>query len=241
MRCPKCGRFCKEVKVPRDDGGFSAYVDCSACGRILIEDRIEKPPAAKRLDLVRILPALFLVISIGVSGLLYNELNQRELALSSLQENYLKLYDNYVLLVNTSSTFENYYNELKDTYLVIMKEYSDLNNRHNDLLQIINFNKSIFLESKKALKLPGGRNETLSYDVVYAGYVEIEFNSSTDIFFWIGSSVTNENYYARYPSFPKTAMNGTFIIPVCDKIFVSVYNPNVDIESDVILTIKYIY
>jgi hypothetical protein len=38
MRCPKCGRFCKEVKVPGKGGGMSIYADCSACGRILVEE-----------------------------------------------------------------------------------------------------------------------------------------------------------------------------------------------------------
>ncbi len=38
MRCPKCGRFCKEVRVPGRGGGLSVYADCSSCGRTLVEE-----------------------------------------------------------------------------------------------------------------------------------------------------------------------------------------------------------
>ncbi len=242
MRCPKCGKFCKELEVQGDDGRWSVYADCSSCGRTLMEEGIEKSPDVKKgLDAVKALLAVFLVVSICFSGFFYNELIRRDLVLREFQENYLTLYDNYVLLVNTSSTFETYYNELKDSYLVVTKEYSDLSNRYNDLLLVVNFGKSSVLEDERVLKLSVGGNVTLSYDVVYAGYVEVGFNSSTDIYFWVGSSVTNDQYYARYPPFPKTATNGTFIVPVCGKIFVSVYNPSDELDSDVILTINYIY
>ena len=82
---------------------------------------------------------------------------------------------------------------------------------------------------------------TLSYETIYAGYIEVNFTSSVDIYFWVGSSVTEDHYYARYPPFPETASNGTFAVPAYGELYIFIKNPSEDASASVALTVKYVY
>jgi hypothetical protein len=254
MRCPKCRRFSKEVKVPDEKGELTTYSDCIYCGRILVEKKVirEGPEIERKLDLVKVFLALFFVVSAGLSGFFYYRMVQDGLVIGDLQARYLNLHSSYLSLLNTSSSLESYYNELQGMYSVLRSEYSDLENLYSDLLrekvalqreydEIMNFSRSVFLEHNRTLDLSAGGNVTLSYNTIFSGFIEVNFTSSYDVFFWVGSSVTKNEFYARYPSFPETATNGMFTVPACATLYIYVKNPNEDVSAIVTLTIKYTY
>ena len=183
-----------------------------------------------------------------------------------LNNNYFDLAGNYNSLLNTSESLEKYYSELQEMYSTLRDEYDNLGDMYSVLVlekaelqddyselegvkdyiqgeldDILSFSKATYLERNASYELPAGENMTLSYNITFAGYVEVEFNSSTDIYFWVGSSVSENGYYARYPSFPNTAFNGTFTIPVCVNVYLFIVNTNVDVGTSVTLTIEYTY
>jgi hypothetical protein len=254
MRCPKCKRYSKEVKVPDEKGELITYSDCIHCGRILVGKEVvrEGPEIEKKLDMMKVFLALFIMISAFLSGFFYYRITQDELIVGDLLAKYLDLHSSYLSLLNTSSSLESYYNELQGMYSVLRSEYSELENLYSDLLrekvalqrefdEITNFSRSVFLEHNKTLELSAGGNVTLSYNTIYSGFIEVNFTSSSDVFFWVGSSVTKDEFYARYPPFPETATNGTFVMPACATLYIYVKNPNADIGISLTMTIKYTY
>ncbi len=254
MRCPRCGRFSKEVKILDESGEWVVYSECVKCGRVSLdeEEALEWPEFERKTDFVKVFLAVFLVISVGITGFLYYRMTQNELVIEDFQVQYLDLLNNYQILLNTSSNFELYYNELQEMYSVLRGEYSVLEGVYSDLLrekvalqrefdEIMSFNRSILLENNRTLDLSAGGNVTLSYEIIYAGYIEVNFTSSVDIFFWVGSSVTENDYYARYPPFPGTESNGSFSVPACGKLFIFIKNPSEDTSANVTLTVKYVY
>ena len=168
------------------------------------------------------------------------------------QESYSKLQNDYVSLQETHSTVRSDYVELQEMYSTLRSEYSNLQDWYstlemeklslqNEYDEVKRLEKRVVLEENKTLNLAAGENATLSYDILFAGYIEVNFTASSDIYFWVGSPLTQEIYYARYPPFPNTAMNGTAIIPVCAEVFLHINNPSEFTNSTVTLTITYIY
>ncbi len=82
---------------------------------------------------------------------------------------------------------------------------------------------------------------TISYDIDIAGYLEVNFTSSTDVFFWIGSSVAGGDYYSRYPPFPETSTGGTFEVPVCATTYFFIKNADEEADASITFSIKYLY
>ena len=176
-----------------------------------------------------------------------------------LNNSYYALEDDYLLLLNTSSSLEDYYAELQEMYSTLRSEYSDLEDLHSSLAQekadllddknsiqkelddILSFSKMIILESNVTYELPAGGSMTLPYNISYAGYIEVNFTSSTDIYIWVGSSISENGYYARYPAFPHTAYNGTFTVPVSVNLYLFIVNTNIGLGTNVTLTIEYTY
>jgi len=183
-----------------------------------------------------------------------------------LNNSYFDLEGNYLSLLNTSASLEDYYSELQGMYSTLRNEYDNLEDMYSVLVlekaelqddyselegikdsiqgeldDLLSFSKTTYLERDASYELPAGGNMTISYNITYAGYIEIEFNSSTDIYFWVGSSVSENGYYARYPSYSNTAYNGTFTIPVCANVYLFIVNTNIDVGTSVTLTIEYIY
>lgn len=270
MRCPECKRFSKEVRVPVEGDEVAIYSDCVYCGRVFVERRKIEPEEAitpaeevvtpkvevgKKTDYVKISLAAFLVVSAGLSGFFYYRITQYQLAVEDLQSTYLELHGNYLSLENRSTTLEGFYSELQDMYSTLRDEYSNLEDAYTSALQekatlqqelanaseILNFNKGVLLENNKTLELSAEENVTLSYEVVYAGFVEVSFNASEDVVVWVGSSISEGEYYARYPAFPETSFNGTFRVPAMATVYINVFNPNEEAEATVTLTIKYTY
>lgn len=213
----------------------------------------------EKMDYVKVTLAVLFIISVGFSGFFYyqltrarSQLTQTQLSFEDFQVKYMDLYDSYLSLLNTTSSIEDHYYELQDMYFTIRSEYSNLGDRYSILLRaeaalrsefedIMNFGKSIVLEENRTLGLSAGGNVTLSYDTIYAGYVEVNFTSSTDVVIWVGSSVTDDEYYARFPPYPNTAVNGTFKIPVCATVYIYIINSNEETGAIVNLTMKYVY
>jgi len=268
MRCPECKRFSKEVRVPVEGDEVAIYSDCVYCGRVFVERRKAEEVSApavevvtpevevgKKTDYVKISLVAFLVVSAGLSGFFYYRITQYQLAVDDLQSGYLELHGNYLSLENRSLTLEGFYNELQDMYSTLRGEYSNLEDAYSNALQekailqqelanaseVLNFNRGVLLEVNRTLELSAEGNVTLSYEVVYAGFVEVSFNASEDVVVWVGSSVSEGEYYARYPAFPETAFNGTFRVPAMATVYINVFNPNEEVGATVTLTIKYTY
>jgi len=204
-----------------------------------------------RRSVLLISVVLALVGTIAVTGLLTYQTTQWKQAFEALQANYLGLREGYISLQNDTSTLETYYDDVQEKYSSLKSEYTDLQNRYSSLQrekmllqnehdEILNLQKEILLEKFKTLEISPEDNATMFYDVDF-GYIKVNFTSSAEVFFWIGSSLTEGIYYTRYPPFPNTVVNGTFVVPVCDDLYILIYNPNLDVASKISLTIKLIY
>jgi hypothetical protein len=170
---------------------------------------------------------------------------------------YFKLSDvkmveaNYDVLENRTQTLETYYQQLHDQYSSLMTDYTDMKGRYealvlgNTLLQreyndVINHDKQVLLEEKQGLRLQPDENTTIIYEIPASGYVEIEVNSTKEIFVWVGSSIIDETYYARLPSFPQTASVLSFKVPVSPDLYFFIENADTD-EAEIEYSINLVY
>lgn len=168
----------------------------------------------------------------------------------------LKEYDNlkneYVVLYNRTTLQEGYYNNLTDMYTDIRSEYDQLSNNYKDLLQkhynltrehddILNYKKEIMLTYNESIVLPIKSNSSYTYELPFSGYILMNFTADDDIYVWIGSSMVDGVYFARYPQFPETTEAASFIVPVAPDLSVFIGNPNEFDEARVNFTIKFIY
>ena len=184
----------------------------------------------------------------------------------NFQNQYFYLEENYLELLNTTSTLEQYYSDTRVMYDTLRDEYSDLqkiqaniisenakfqqeyslalaekNEIQTELDEIISFSKNETLVANASYELGSGGNLTLIYDLQYAGYIEITFNATTDIYMWIGSSITEGTYYSRYPTFPGTSYNGHFIVPTSKTLYVFLANTDIESTSEIVISIEYVY
>jgi len=185
---------------------------------------------------------------------------------SELADNYVVLLNNSEILQGYYNNTQSNYNELKIMYQELRQEYSDLQSLHSGSLQeaselldqisqlniekeviqkelddLLSFSKSRIIEDNSSYILPPGGNMTISYDIIYAGYIEVIFTSTTDIFLWIGSPVSEDAYYSRFPVFPHTVFNGTFIVPVSHAVYLFIGNADLELSCEIVMTIKYTY
>ena len=184
----------------------------------------------------------------------------------SFQNQYYDLEDNYLELLNTTTTLEQYYSDLHTMYDTLRDEYSHLqeiqtnnitenaqlqqeysmtltekNEIQKELDEILSFSKNETLAQNAFYELGPGENQTLIFDLQYAGYIEITYNATTDIYMWIGSSITEGNYYSRYPTFPGTSYNGHFIVPASHTVYLFLVNTDIESTSEVTISIIYVY
>ncbi|EMR74223.1 hypothetical protein MCGE09_00096 [Thaumarchaeota archaeon SCGC AB-539-E09] len=254
MKCPKCGRFSKELLVTENDGSVVVYSNCAYCGKILMdEERGAMSSGTHNYTKYLLVVLLFLIVLLsGLSWVLYDRLSEHQKLTSDLELRFSELYDNYLVLINTTTSVKDYYEELQGMYNALKKEYENLNeiyvavsneklNVEKELYEIINFKKSIIFEDNKTIYLSAVDNITLTYDSPYAGYISVNYTSSGEIVFWFGSPVTDEKYYARYPAFPNTTKQGSIKIPVCSITYVYIINPNNELDVTINLDIKYFY
>ena len=212
-----------------------------------------------RTDLVRIFSIILLLAVLGVSGLFYYRINRLEVALVNYKESYTRLIGDYTILqemyTNLSSDYNSLYEmytdlrdesiNLQEIYSSLRADYASLQETHSNLKreyeEIFNLEKETVLEKDMTLNISEGENATLSYDIPYAGYIEMEFTASSDVFFWIGSSITKDVYYSRYPPFPQTLTNGTFRVPVPNTTYLFASNPNPEQKVTINLMITLTY
>ena len=251
--------FCGIVDLERED-----------VGKVVEEttDYVKMFLAAFAVVLIGTSAFLYMRVSEGNDTIAYANSIIEEIQYNYLQLNvsYFDLEGNYLSLLNISESLEVYYSELQGMYSTLRDEYDNLEDMYSVLVlekaelqedyselegikdsiqgeldDILSFSKATYLERDASYDLSAGENMTLSYDVTYAGYVVVEFDSLTDIYFWVGSSVSVDGYYARYPSFPNTAFNGTFTVPVCADVYLFIVNTDVDVDTSVTLTVEYVY
>ena len=158
----------------------------------------------------------------------------------------------YVVLESRTSTLESYYEELTSNYLSLRADYSSLDNEYSDLVSshyalqrdyddIINLRKEQALAEEELITLGPGGNKTLVYNLDGAGYVEVDFQASGEVFHWVGSSIVDGVYYSRIPPFPQTSRTGTFRIPAASQLYLHVVNPDQDSGVEVKLAVTYVY
>jgi hypothetical protein len=210
---------------------------------------------ARKTDAVKTLLVVFSVFTACVTGYFFYGRAQDQRVIKDMQVSYLDLYDRYLTLEKKFSSTNSYYNEITEMYSDLRDEYSEFANKYVTILreknslqnevamleEIINFERYIIFESNRTVELPPQGNATLLYETNYAGFIEVNFTASTDIYLWIGSSINEEVYFARFPTFPNTTVNGSFKIPVCSTVYINISNPNEENEVDVRLSVKYTY
>jgi len=158
----------------------------------------------------------------------------------------------YQVLENRSSTMDLYYDTLTSNYLSLREDYSGLNNEYSELAMkhyalqqeyddVVNLRKvSILVENQVIILGPKG-NHTLAYSLDAAGYVEVDFHASGEVFHWVGSSVVDGVYYSRYPQFPQTSRLGVFKVPAASRLYIIVINPDQSNGVEVSFSISYVY
>ena len=110
------------------------------------------------------------------------------------------------------------------------------------MLDIKNYRISCIIDNQTNLHLNPEENIYFTYNISFAGYMEINFTSTNNILIWIGGSKTNPEYYTRFPSYPNTAYSGSFLVPVAgDYVYINFNNPNEIGGSTIDFSVKYIY
>jgi len=174
--------------------------------------------------------------------LLYNDLY---VDYNDLLEVYYGLIDELdsVHLLYSNSTAK--YHDLQNDYLLLLEDYDDMKNNYSEILLEIdnlkNFQLIDVLASQENIQIYPSDKLSFSYNISYAGILEISFSSTVDIFIWIGSSKAIPNYYARYPAYPNTSYFGEFIVPVAgDMVYMYFENPSLDEIADVNFSVSYV-
>jgi RNase P subunit RPR2 len=268
LRCPNCGRYSK-VHIKKRRGGEEIVSVCSYCGEINLYSEKSVEKTGRPFDYLKIILIITTIVFAGVSTFLYyrsRALVSLDVQYTELTDDYSILLNISDTLREYYDNTRTNYSELQIMYQDLRQEYSDLLSLHSgsiqentelmdqisqlnlekDIIQkelddMLSFSKSTIIENNSSYVILPGGNTTLTYNIVYAGYIEVNFTSTTDIFLWIGSPVSEDTYYFRFPAFPHTVFNGTFIVPVSNAVFLFMENTNVELSGEVIISIKYIY
>src|SRR4030042_845027 len=158
----------------------------------------------------------------------------------------------YHVLENRTSMLDSYYDVLTNNHLSLREDYSGLNSEYTELVRrhyalqqeyddVVNLRKESVLAEDEVIVLGPRGNHTLSYSLDAAGYVEVDFHASGEVFHWVGSSVVDGVYYSRYPQFPQTSSSGVFRVPAASRLYVIVMNPDLSKEVEVSFSIIYVY
>jgi hypothetical protein len=161
-----------------------------------------------------------------------------------------ELKNQYMVLHNQNTDLSCYYEDLLSRYNESVEDYDDLSRNYTRVLReyqelkqeyfdVINHKKRIVLEKDRELILDARENVSLGYNIPASGYVEVEYDSTNDIYLWFGSTI-EEGYYARYPAFPDTSSKAELKIPVTPDLVLYLGNPNsVEVEISLNLTMVY--
>lgn len=158
---------------------------------------------------------------------------------------------NYIALENRTNTLEAYYQQIQDQYSNLLTDYMEMKGRYdmlvqsNSLLQreyndVLNHGKQFMVEEKNTLALQPGENVTIAYDIPASGYIEVEVDSTKEVFVWVGSTYVEGVYYARFPPFPETASLLSFKVPVSPTMYLYIENADTQV-AEIEYTINLVY
>lgn len=195
----------------------------------------------KRHNTTKIILLVTILILSLLTGYMYFQIKNCNI----LKNEYNKLFNRTILL-------ESYYNDLTDMYSDIRIEYNQLSGDYKSLLKehsnltreyddILSYKKQMLLTNNESIVLPIKSNVSYTYEIPFSGYIIMNFSADDDIYVWIGSSMVDGFYFSRYPQFPETAENASFIVPVAPDLNVFIGNPNEFNEVRVNFTIKFVY
>lgn len=172
---------------------------------------------------------------------------------TDLLENYQILKSNYEDVQKVNVELQSYlkniqddYSKLEEEYALIVSEKETLRAHaqtlQQELSQIHNLEKYDSLIEDTQFVIAPGDNLTLSYEEDYVGFIVLNFSSSSEVVIWVGSSIRDDLYFARIPSsFPKTAVGGSYVIPMCKTAYVYIWNPSESLTTNVTLSITFFY
>jgi hypothetical protein len=194
---------------------------------------------ASRNKLVTVLVSALIILS-GLDLYLYSRLGDVKVVKAS-----------YSALENRTETLETYYLQIQNQYSSLMTDYTDMKGRYDTLVQsnallqreyndVLNHGKQFIVEEKKSLILQPGENMTITYDIPASGYIEVEVDSTKEVFVWVGSTYVKGIFYARFPSFPETASVFSFKVPVSPTMYFFVENADID-EAEIEYGINLVY
>jgi hypothetical protein len=257
------------VNIKKRFGKEEIVSVCTYCGETTLFSEKPLEKLGRSFDYIKIVLIITSIIFAGASGFFYfrsRALLSLDAQYTELADNYAILLNISDTLREYYDNTRTNYSELQIMYQNLRQEYSDLLSLQSGSIQenaelldkisqlnlekeviqkelddLLSFSKSTIIENNLSRVIPPGGNTTLTYDIVYAGYIEVNFTSTTDIFLWIGSPISEDAYYFRYPAFPHTAFNGTFIVPVSNAVYLFIKNVDVELSGEVIITIKYTY
>jgi len=204
----------------------------------LVDDYVEKEEKVRNITNILVICTVFLLAVNIYQFYLLDEKRGLE-------------YSNQVL-ENRSSTLNSYYDVLTGNYLSLRDDYSDLNNIYSELLSrhyalqqeyddVVNLRKERALVEDEVIVLEPKGNHTLTYSLGAAGYVEVDFHASGEVFYWVGSPIVEGVYYSRYPQFPQTSRSGVFRVPAASRLYVIMMNPDQSNGVEVSFSISYVY
>lgn len=106
-------------------------------------------------------------------------------------------------------------------------------------IAIIRLEKRTTLEKDKPIQIPANSYTTLVYSLEYAGYIEITFQATRNVYFY----VSNGDYWVRHPTNCNTYTDsGRFIVPVLPgTTYIKIYNPSLLFGVSVTITVVYVY
>ena len=149
-------------------------------------------------------------------------------------------YGDVMITANELRSELNYTNE---RYITLLNNYTDLSNEfyiiQSELHNGSAFKEISFLEESRIISLGPGEDVVLNYAFSYSGYLEVNFTSTNEIYFWFGSSIISD-FYSRYPLWPEVSNNGSCKIPICKDIYVYIKNPN-ETSITIDLSMKVVY
>jgi len=174
---------------------------------------------------------------------LYNELYVNYTDLSGM---YSDLYDDLVVINSQYSVSSENYVVLQSNYLLLLEDYNNISYGYDGATKLLSDIQNLALHSmlnnQENIEIGPRNNKTFTYNISYAGFLEINFTSSTELLVWVGSSAVEPNYYARYPIYPQISDHGSFQIPVAgDNAYIYLENPDPVSIADIVLSVKYVY
>ena len=174
---------------------------------------------------------------------LYNELYVNYTDLSG---KYSELYDDLAVINSLYSVSSENYVVLQSNYLLLLEDYNNISNGYDKATKLLSDIQNLGLQSmlndQENIEIGPRNNKTFTYNISYAGFLEINFTSSTELLVWVGSSAVEPNYYARYPIYPQISDHGSFQIPVAgDNAYIYLENPDHVSIANILLSVKYVY